>query len=69
MLETTRLATELLTFERLPARIEDETALEQLLSRPTAALVDDLARLEGGLTRGLPAYEKPTRYEVRDGAF
>jgi nucleoside-diphosphate-sugar epimerase len=40
---------ETLTFESLPARIEDESALEELLSRPTGALVDDLARLEGDI--------------------
>ena len=38
-----------LTFEGLPQRIEDESALEELLSRPTRALVDDLARLEGDI--------------------
>jgi nucleoside-diphosphate-sugar epimerase len=40
---------ETLSFESLPARIEDERALEELLSRPTRALVKDLARLEGDI--------------------
>ena len=38
---------ELLTFESLPDRVADEDSLEELLSRPTAGLVDDLARLDG----------------------
>ncbi|XWN30569.1 MAG: NAD(P)-dependent oxidoreductase [Devosia sp.] len=38
-----------LTFASLPKRIEDETHLEDLLSRPTDALVDDLARLDGDI--------------------
>jgi len=38
---------ELLTYESLPQTIADEDRLEELLSRPPAALVDDLARLEG----------------------
>ncbi len=40
---------DLLTFETLPERIEDEEALEELLSRPSAALVEDLSRLEGDI--------------------
>lgn len=40
---------DLLSFETLPERIEDEAALEELLSRPSEALRDDLARLEGDL--------------------
>jgi nucleoside-diphosphate-sugar epimerase len=38
-----------LSFETLPARIEDEAALEELLSRPTRALIDDLAGLDGDI--------------------
>jgi len=38
-----------LTFETLPETIEDEEALEELLSRPSQALIDDLARLEGDI--------------------
>jgi hypothetical protein len=38
-----------LTFENLPERIEDVDALEELLSRPSEALIDDLARLDGDL--------------------
>ncbi len=38
---------ELLTYETLPERIDDEEQLEELLSRPTAGLVEDLKRLEG----------------------
>lgn len=34
---------------RLPARIEDETHLEELLSTPSSALIDDLARLDGDI--------------------
>ena len=37
---------ETLSFESLPARIEDESALEELLSRPTRALIGDLARVQ-----------------------
>jgi nucleoside-diphosphate-sugar epimerase len=40
---------ELLTFESLPERIADIDALEELLSRPSQALADDLAGLEGDL--------------------
>ncbi len=40
---------DVLTFENLPERIEDVEALEELLSRPSQALVDDMARLEGDL--------------------
>ena len=40
---------DILRFEELPERIEDEAALEELLSRPSQALVDDLARLDGDL--------------------
>jgi len=39
----------LLTFETLPERIEDEEALEELLSRPSQALIDDLAKLDGDI--------------------
>ena len=38
---------DILTYENLPERIEDEEALEELLSRPSEALIDDLARVEG----------------------
>ena len=38
-----------LSFETLPERIEDEEALEDLLSRPTQAVIDDLAQLDGDL--------------------
>jgi hypothetical protein len=41
--------TDLLSFETLPARIDDVEALEELLSRPTAALVDDFTRLDGDI--------------------
>ncbi len=40
---------DVLTFENLPDRIEDVDALEELLSRPSQALVDDMARLDGDL--------------------
>jgi nucleoside-diphosphate-sugar epimerase len=40
---------ELLTFETLPQRIEDEAALEELLSRPSQALIDDFAKLDGDI--------------------
>ena len=40
---------DLLTHEGLPARIADVETLEELLSRPTRELVDDLARLEGDI--------------------
>ena len=36
-----------LTFDTLPDRIEDEPHLEDLLSRPTDALLEDMVRLEG----------------------
>jgi nucleoside-diphosphate-sugar epimerase len=39
----------MLTFETLPDHIDSEDELEELLSRPTQALVDDLARVEGDL--------------------
>jgi nucleoside-diphosphate-sugar epimerase len=38
-----------MNFETLPDRIEDVDALEELLSRPSQALVDDMARLEGDI--------------------
>ena len=38
-----------LSFETLPARIETEEALEDLLSRPTQAAIDDLARVDGDI--------------------
>ena len=37
----------LLTRANLPAHIADEDALEELLSRPSRALIDDLQRLDG----------------------
>lgn len=40
---------DILTFESLPARIEDEEALEDLLARPSQGLVDDFAKLEGDI--------------------
>ncbi len=40
---------DVLKFENLPARIEDVDALEELLSRPSQALIDDLARLDGDI--------------------
>lgn len=40
---------DVLRFEDLPERIEDVDALEELLSRPSQALIDDLARLEGDI--------------------
>ncbi|MEQ9641176.1 MAG: NAD(P)-dependent oxidoreductase [Alphaproteobacteria bacterium] len=40
---------DILRFETLPARIDDVEALEELLSRPSQALIDDLARLEGDI--------------------
>ncbi len=38
-----------LSFETLPRQIADEDALEELLSRPTRALTEDLARLDGDI--------------------
>ena len=38
---------DILTYENLPERIEDEEALDELLSRPSEALIDDLAQVEG----------------------
>jgi len=43
------LQNEPLTFETLPQRIEDEAALEELLSRPSQALIDDFAKLDGDI--------------------
>ncbi len=40
---------DVLKFENLPERIADVDALEELLSRPSQALIDDMARLEGDL--------------------
>ena len=34
---------------RLPARLESVDALEEFMSRPTQALVDDLAQVDGDL--------------------
>ncbi len=39
----------LLTREALPARLADEAALEELMTRPSAALVEDLAAVEGDI--------------------
>jgi nucleoside-diphosphate-sugar epimerase len=39
----------LLTVETLPERIDDEAALEELLSRPSQALLDDLSTLDGDI--------------------
>ncbi len=38
-----------LTFESLPDLIETEEALEELISRPTEGLVDDLAKIDGDI--------------------
>ncbi|MDE2818068.1 MAG: hypothetical protein OXK81_15425 [Chloroflexota bacterium] len=66
----------------LPPHIADEYALEELLSRPSQALIDDLQRLfshssvpletmidwtADWIERDQPAYTKPTRFEVCDG--
>ncbi len=40
---------DLLTLDTLPDRIDDVDALEELISRPSQALVDDLARLDGDI--------------------
>jgi nucleoside-diphosphate-sugar epimerase len=40
---------ELLNFETLPALIKTEDELEELVSRPTQGLVDDLAALDGDI--------------------
>lgn len=40
---------DVLTFETLPERIEDEAALEELLSRPSEPLRQDLAEVDGDL--------------------
>jgi nucleoside-diphosphate-sugar epimerase len=40
---------DVLRFEDLPERIDDVDALEELMSRPSQALIDDLARLEGDI--------------------
>jgi len=40
---------DVLKFENLPGRIADVDALEELLSRPSQALIDDLARLQGDI--------------------
>ncbi len=39
----------LLTRASLPAQIDDEVALEELLSRPSQELIDDLQRLDGDI--------------------
>lgn len=41
--------TERLNFETLPELIETEEALEELVSRPTQGLVDDLAEVDGDI--------------------
>ena len=41
--------TDILDFNDLPARIDDEDALEELLSRPSQALIDDLSQHEGDI--------------------
>jgi nucleoside-diphosphate-sugar epimerase len=40
---------DILKFENLPERIENVDALEELMSRPSQALIDDMARLEGDI--------------------
>src|ERR671911_442885 len=40
---------DLLTADALPARIEDVEQLEELLTRPTRALVDDLEAVDGDI--------------------
>ena len=40
---------EILTFETLPERLEDTAAVEELLSRPSQALIDDMAKIEGDI--------------------
>ncbi len=40
---------DILTFEGLPARIEDEAHLEDLLSTPTEALIRDLSEVNGDI--------------------
>lgn len=40
---------DLLTPETLPDRLEDDAAFEELLSRPSQALIDDLANLDGDI--------------------
>jgi len=40
---------QLLTPDTLPDRLEDEDAVEELLSRPSQALIDDMARLDGDI--------------------
>jgi len=39
----------LLSADALPARLADEVALEEFISRPTKALLDDFSRLDGDL--------------------
>jgi hypothetical protein len=43
------MAPQPLAFDTLPERIEDEAALEDLLSRPSQALCDDFAKLDGDI--------------------
>lgn len=40
---------QILDAKSLPQRLDDEAAVEELLSRPSQALIDDLARLEGDI--------------------
>ena len=49
----------LLTSDGLPARVEGLDRLEELMTRPTRALVDDLAA---------PSLGEDTHYDVRDDA-
>ena len=44
------MALDHLTFASLPPRLEDEAALEELLSRPTEALAHDLRGLDGDIS-------------------
>lgn len=43
------MSEQLLTADSLPATIADEEVLEEFISRPTQALTDDFARLDGDL--------------------
>ena len=57
-----------LSFETVTVRIEDEAALEEVLSRPSQAPIDDLRGIEGDVPiSGVGG--KPTRFQVRDGRF
>ena len=57
-----------LSIESLPLRIENEAALEELLSRPSRALIEDLRAIEGDVPI-LGIGGKPTRFQVRDVRF